>query len=971
MCKKFFIGLGVCLISIYVLFLLLPFFIGGFVNSYNDDISKIIEESSGFKVKLGEIKLLTTPKLTVGGGVTHLEVALPTGETFLTADNVGGKLSLLSLLARRVEIDVVGAENVNVNLKVKKDGKFLLEDYIQSDDASSKNDNQTTSISELPFGLKLSNHLPNIKINNYNISFIDIPTDKTYSLYGDKVTVTDFILNKKVKINADGKFMLQDKVQFNFDVKLLNKIMPDVDLNDLVFNPTEETQEKKQSQTINIIEIFKAIYNNNLTADINANVVTSGTVEDIDFDGTLNVTNLGVNVDGKKLPESTADVTLKGNKIKLYTKLYTAEKELTEIVGNLQVGKNTKIDLNCKSNAQLKSVVDLLDSVAKTFGYKDLDTLSATGAIDADFTLKSNLKKTESSGYLKISSASVTYKLYNFVISKLSANVDFANNTPNFNVNMAGVNYKDIASNTVLNVSGVNLVKNIVDITNAKVINPALVVSIPTAKIALSDKEININSANLVYDCFKFTIKGIISDYLTQTIKMDITADYNGQARVKGSIKDYKTLDLAMTTPKTFSMQIPGLKNSNVKFSADVNVSGDVADPTLKGSISVPTLSIPDMQTSLSELKVNLSGKILQGSGTLKKFTSGGIVAENLTSNFNLKDNIFYLKSVAGEAFLGKVSGNISYNILNGHIGVDFNGSGMNAGNAIAGAVGIKNALSGTLGFSANVTLHGATDTEMMKNLKGKASFEVADGELGNIGRFENFVLAQNISSNSILKSAVSSITSLSTVKNTAKFKTISGNLTFANGWANLASIKMSGPTMAYYVTGKYNLLNSTANVVVLGRLSAEVVKLLGVLGDLSVSKLTSYIPKFGTATGNVINAFTANPNAEKVSSIPALSSGETNYKDFKVQFNGGVESKSSVKSFKWLSNCDTSALDALTVKEQVQSAKTVVTEAYQEKKQAYQENLQEQKEQAQQSKEQVQSAIEGLKNLKNNLLNK
>jgi predicted PP-loop superfamily ATPase len=115
-----------------------------------------------------------------------------------------------------------------------------------------------------------------------------------------------------------------------------------------------------------------------------------------------------------------------------------------------------------------------------------------------------------------------------------------------------------------------------------------------------------------------------------------------------------------------------------------------------------------------------------------------------------------------------------------------------------------------------------------------------------------------------------------------------------------------------------------------------------------------------------VINALTTNPNAEKVSSIPALSSGETNYKDFKVQFNGGVESKSSVKSFKWLSNCDTSALDALTVKEQVQSAKTVVTEAYQEKKQAYQENLQEQKEQAQQSKEQVQSAVEGLKNLKN-----
>ena len=207
-------------------------------------------------------------------------------------------------------------------------------------------------------------------------------------------------------------------------------------------------------------------------------------------------------------------------------------------------------------------------------------------------------------------------------------------------------------------------------------------------------------------------------------------------------------------------------------------------------------------------------------------------------------------------------------------------------------------------------------------------------------------------------------------IKNTAQFKTIKGNLSFSNGWATLNPVTTSGPSMAYYITGKYNLLNATANVVVLGRISAEVVSLLGPLGDLSVSKLTSYIPKFGTLTGNLINALTSDPKNEKVSSIPQLSSGNKNYKDFKVVFNGGVESKSSVKSFKysfkWLSNCDMSAIEKTTVKEQVQQTKQAVKDAVQEKVDAYNTMREQQKQSAQEAKQQLQDAAEGLKNLKN-----
>ena len=219
------------------------------------------------------------------------------------------------------------------------------------------------------------------------------------------------------------------------------------------------------------------------------------------------------------------------------------------------------------------------------------------------------------------------------------------------------------------------------------------------------------------------------------------------------------------------------------------------------------------------------------------------------------------------------------------------------------------------------------------------------------------------------------SVKSLPTIKNTAEFKTINGTLTFSNGWADLTSVKMSGATMAYYITGKYNLLNGTANVIILGRISAEIVKLLGPLGELSVSKLVSLIPGVGNSTVKLVQAITTNPYGEKISEIPALSSGNTNYKDFKVQFNGGIESSSSVKSFKWLSVCDTSQVESLTVKEQIKTTTQAVKDAKQQVENTVKENVQNrintvnkqleaQRQQAQQDAQQVKDAVNGLKNL-------
>ncbi len=387
---------------------------------------------------------------------------------------------------------------------------------------------------------------------------------------------------------------------------------------------------------------------------------------------------------------------------------------------------------------------------------------------------------------------------------------------------------------------------------------------------------------------------------------------------------------------------------------------------------STTTQTQKSSSSSSNTAQQNLGVIVKNGKGTINKFKSGGIVANDISSNFNLANNTLYLKSLQGSAFDGKFNGDIAFNIINGNTNINFQGSNMNAEKAIAGAAGLKNALSGTLGFNAKLTLNGYAPSQnaMMQSIKGDINFDIKKGTLGNIGRLENMLLAENLMSNGIIAAALTPITNMPVVKNTAIYESITGDMSLNNGWAEIKSIKTSGPSMASFIYGKYNLINASANLTILGRLGADVVAALGPVGELSVSKLTSYIPKFGTLTGNMINALTTNPKGERTSEIPALSNGSTNYKDFKAVFNGGIESKNSVKSFKWLSVCDTSQIEGGSLKEQLQQSSNALNQLRTEKKEAVQKNIEEVKNTAKQTAEEIKNQVQNTKDSINELKN-
>ena len=953
--KKLLIILGASILGIYVLFLLAPLALNPIVNGYVPTINDEIKKATGLESNIENIKFVTTPKLTAGIKIEKFEL-----KDLMSANNFQVKMSLLSLLARKIEIDVVSLDKLDVKLKVNKDGSFAGIEIPETKQPA------TTEPMELPLGLRLSNHLPDIRVNGYNIEFKDISTGKNYVIKGDKTSVTDFILDKSVKVSGCGSVILADREQFKYNLKINNKIMPDLNLHDLVFNPEVNEGEKSESVQFNIIDIFKGLYDYKITANADVDLTL---IKDHST-GFIKVDNVSI-ID---LPPSEIELKLKNKKIDINSNIYTANNEKSTLCGIL--AKN-KIDMIFKSNVEINNIIKIVNAIAMTFNISDLQTLSANGKLNADLNIKSNMKKINSNGYLKIPSAKLRYGLYDVNIDNINADVLLDNNNINIKnigfsllnqpLKLYGTISEDakadlhlIAQNLDLkelvvasgqgallndNAIGgyVNLKADIlgkldkinptatVGVNNLIIKNiPAnITVSIPKALANINQDVIEITQTPVKVEKINFNVSGTIKNYLTEKIALNFVTTGDIKSTLTGDMNAVKqTLNLVFNVQNS-TIVVPMFDKSKMAFNSNIGISGNMMNPILSGVVNVSSLSIPEIPVTMENLSAKLNGTILHGNATLAKFTSGGIIAQDITSDFSLKGENFYLTNLKGVAFDGKIWGNIIYNLANAKTTVDFAGDGMNAEKAIYGAAGIKNALSGTLSFNTKLTLVVADYNDMMRSMKGNLSFKVTNGAFGTIGRIENFFSASNIISNTLLKSTTVALSNLAGIKNTAKFDYIEGEMTFNNGWADIKSIKSAGTTLAYFVRGKYNLINGTTNVTVLGRLDSTVVALLGPIGDLSADKLLSAIPKFGALTASIVNTMTTDPKGENITAIPALSGNSTGHKDFKVMFNGGLESTSSIKSFKWLTKVDTSALQTTSAVETLKTLKESVNEDF------------------------------------------
>ena len=1023
---------GSILAGAFLIILLLPFILNIFIDKYTPRIAGEINKLTGLSAGMEEVRIVGTPKLTAGFRVKKFELYTPQKEPIIIADNFEVKMSLLPIFARNIRVDVVRFDKIDLTLKFNKDGDL---DFLKYVPVAEENTNSVDAIKQanyLPLGLKLSNHLPDIHAGSYKITVTD--GKDNYVINGNKTDITDFIINKSIKVKGSGRVVLRGREQFNYNVNLFNKIMPEVDLNELVFNP--QTKEKPEAEEVkaDVIGIFQGLYDYKVTANADVNLKTTKD----SIDGGVNISNISI-ID---LPHSNADLIFKGSAIDINSNIYTSKDEVSTVKGRCVTGKNPSLDLNVKSGANIENVLNIVKKAALIFNIKELQTLTASGGINADFNIKSDLKTVNSSGYLKIPTAKLYYGTYNIGIDNINADISLADN----NVNIKNVSFSILGQplylhgtlssdavadihavanklsvkgllvalgqaslmkenpvyagtlsmeafikgkldkiNPVINLSIIDLdLKNIpsdlrlkapateVNITSdgktfggiaksfdVKLINPAATVYAKSVFANVKPDVIEITETPVKIEKINTVIQGKITNYLTEKIGLDFVSTGDIKSTLKGDMNIIKqTLNLVYQTTDLSTIIIPMFDKSKLSFRGKINITGSMLNPIVSGSATIPSVSVPEIPVVMSDMNLKLHGTILHGSGTVKEFASGGIKAQNLSGDFELKGMDFYLNNLKGESFKGKISGNILYNLANAKTKLSFKGSGMDAEAAIEGAAGIKKALTGTLGFDTNLTLTVLEYNAMIKSMKGNLSFDVKKGAFGSIGRFEGFLGAANITQNYFLKNTVNALSDAAGLATTAQFDLLDGRMTFSDGWANLNPIKSAGQSLCYYITGRYNIVNGTTNVNILGRLDAPMVAKLGALGSLDMSDI------IGDKAASVLKILTSNPQGEKTELIPALTNGSTNSQEFKVSFNGGVDSKNSVKSFKWLKNADMTNLQKQTAKDVVNSVKEAYKTDINTTKEEWNNAVEAEKKKIEDAKNQINTTKEDFKNL-------
>ncbi len=361
-----------------------------------------------------------------------------------------------------------------------------------------------------------------------------------------------------------------------------------------------------------------------------------------------------------------------------------------------------------------------------------------------------------------------------------------------------------------------------------------------------------------------------------------------------------------------------GIKVAGSDFSGTAEISSNLAKTTTINNLDFSSSyidsdaliklmsSMPNTQTTAGP-SVPLT--IKKGTGKITKLKSGNISAENISFNFTLNNNLVKLTNIAATFADGKITADADYNIANTKVNVDGTGKNINARKAANCFVGGSSIImSGTANGIAKLNFRGNTYEQQMRSLNGQVIFDIANGQYGEAARFERFLHAGNLLSQSLLNLNLNHTISAVTSKNTGEFKKIEGKISLANGWANITSLESSGPNMSLYITGKYNLLTQNADLKVLGRISSTVVSVLGPLGSFSLDKLVDKLPQTGIAIIDTIKSVVpqsplfADINQKDLAKIPQLSvtSYNATSKDFQVLINGNVSKTTSIKSFKW-----------------------------------------------------------------------
>lgn len=425
----------------------------------------------------------------------------------------------------------------------------------------------------------------------------------------------------------------------------------------------------------------------------------------------------------------------------------------------------------------------------------------------------------------------------------------------------------------------------------------------------------------------KITISGIIEDIFNPSFKnvrvfipqqlnitfMDTLAQIKGDVFLNGKIKQPDIVgQMSVQNLVNQGMQM-AVNNATVDFNKSVAVLNAPNIKIADSVFGINSTALTDISKELVVKNANIKSKYVNMDTILMykdsplmravplKVNDGKFYAEKasmtmygsplymsaLSSDFNMENNIVSAKNVTSEMYNGKLAGTVDFNMRDDHFNSKLQARGVSAA-PIFDAIAIKkDSVSGTMDFDMSMS----GNLISKQSLNGNVKFVVHNGRMGTLGKLEHLLYAQNVIADNMLRTSLSVVTKAITLKDTGLFKYLRGDISLKDGIANVKMLQSQGPLMSLFIKGQYNPATDYAKLVVLGRLSDEVVSGLGAFGEFSLNKLMVML------TGED-SKFNITP--EDIEKLPQLPMKNT--KEFRSVINGIIEKPSSVVLFNWIS---------------------------------------------------------------------
>ena len=328
------------------------------------------------------------------------------------------------------------------------------------------------------------------------------------------------------------------------------------------------------------------------------------------------------------------------------------------------------------------------------------------------------------------------------------------------------------------------------------------------------------------------------------------------------------------------------------------------------------------------------------------RIITGNIDLRNTISRISMRNNIFKLQNLRTNAFEGNVQGNIGVNLLTMFLDIDVKGKNINVDKAMRDACAMKDTLSGTADFVADITLNGVTLEEQMRSLKGKVDFKVKDGQFGPFAKLENLILAENIRESQFFQTAIGGIISGLLTIDTTHFSELNGSLSFNDGICYIEPITSLGDILSLHIFGEFDLLRNYADMKVRARMASLISNLLGPIGAINPANLLSNAASLNIVTAKAFSIFCEMVPEEELEMLPSFANSyvDNSATKFQIVVRGDVAKPLTlVKSFKWLAGQTEyqNAIDYVnSLPEQLEDSKATTIEELIAEDEAYKKSL-------------------------------